>query len=81
MVIVGDHYCKRRTTPEAEDQVSRSILHLIEWKTDRAFEEIRSSQTSFNVASGSLSDWLHLQSKKIGPSKQCGRDRQVHCLL
>jgi hypothetical protein len=59
----------------------RSIPHLIEWKIDQAFEEIRRNQTSFNVASGNLSDWLHLQSKKIGPANQCKRDRQIRCLL
>jgi hypothetical protein len=48
MVIVGNHYCMRRTTPEGKDQASRSFPHLIEWKIDQVLEKIRRSQTSFN---------------------------------
>jgi len=80
-VIAGNPMASAIPHRKPKIEISRSIPHLIEWKIDQVFENIRKSQTSFNVESGNLSDWLHLQSKKIGLANLCKRDRQILCLL
>ena len=80
-VIAGNPMASAVPHRKPKIRFSRSIPHLIEWKIDQVFENIRKSQTSFNVESGNLSDWLHLQSKKIGLANLCKRDRQILCLL